>query len=107
MPTSIFSTGALKLLSFGKFFVRKQQALDPKTIKRSSQCSFSVTQCASIPPIDKKQFQTLCLNRPLRVRHIVDAGQQRYDAGRMVISGRMADVCAELERLAAGEAAMS
>ena len=35
-------------------------------------------------------------SRPLRV---VDKGQ-----GRMVISGRMADVCAELERLAAQEA---
>lgn len=34
--------------------------------------------------------------RPLRV---VDKGQ-----GRMVICGRMADVCAELERLAAQEA---
>jgi hypothetical protein len=30
--------------------------------------------------------------------------QQRGDAGRMVISGRMADVCAELERMAQCEA---
>ena len=44
---------------------------------------------------------------PLRVRHIVEAGQQHCSDGRLIISGRMADVCAELDRLAACEAAMS
>ena len=43
--------------------------------------------------------------RPLRVVRVVDAGQSRSSVGRMVISGRMADVCAELDRLAAHEAA--
>ncbi|MBU3738638.1 MAG: hypothetical protein FGM55_06755 [Rhodoferax sp.] len=37
---------------------------------------------------------------PLRVRRIVEADQSAHQAGRMVISGRMADVCAELDRLA-------
>jgi hypothetical protein len=37
---------------------------------------------------------------PLRVLRVVD-GTPRQCAGRMVISGRMADVCAELDRLAA------
>jgi hypothetical protein len=41
--------------------------------------------------------------RPLRVLRVVDAGHASTTAGRMVISGRMADVCAELERLAAME----
>ncbi len=45
--------------------------------------------------------------RPLRVLRVVDAGQPAGDAGRMVISGRIADVCAELERLAAAEDAAS
>lgn len=44
-------------------------------------------------------------NRPLRVLRVVDAGHASSTAGRMVISGRMADVCAELDRLAALEAA--
>jgi hypothetical protein len=43
----------------------------------------------------------------LRVLRVMEPGQQRTSVGRMVISGRMADVCAELDRLAAGEAAMS
>ena len=38
--------------------------------------------------------------RPLRVLRVLDAGSPRHIAGRMVISGRMADVCAELDRLA-------
>lgn len=37
--------------------------------------------------------------RPVRVLH----PQSRSEAGRMVIAGRMADVCAELERMAACE----
>ncbi|RZJ23232.1 MAG: hypothetical protein EOO54_10960 [Haliea sp.] len=43
--------------------------------------------------------------RPLRVLRVVDAAHAPANAGRMVISGRMADVCAELDRLAALEAA--
>ena len=39
----------------------------------------------------------------LKVLHVVDQGMPS-SVGRMVISGRMADVCAELDRLAAREA---
>ncbi len=46
------------------------------------------------------------LHRPLRVVRILEAGQPRSHVGRMVISGCMADVCAELDRLAACEAAL-
>ena len=42
-------------------------------------------------------------NRPLRVVRMLDAPASRSSSGRMVISGRMADVCAELDRLAALE----
>jgi hypothetical protein len=40
----------------------------------------------------------------LRIVRLVEQGQPRAHVGRMVISGRMADVCAELDRLAAAEA---
>jgi hypothetical protein len=43
-------------------------------------------------------------SKPLRVVRVVEASAPRAVAGRMVISGRMADVCAELDRLAALEA---
>ena len=42
----------------------------------------------------------------LRIERIVESGQRANQAGRMVISGRMADVCAELDRLVAREAAL-
>lgn len=45
------------------------------------------------------------VQRPLRVVRVMEAGQPRSQVGRMVISGRMADVCAELDRLAAFETA--
>ncbi len=41
--------------------------------------------------------------RPLRVVRVLDGVQGSRAFGRMVISGRMADVCAELDRLAAIE----
>ncbi len=43
---------------------------------------------------------------PLRVVRVLEAGQSSAHGGRMVISGRMADVCAELERMAAREAGL-
>jgi hypothetical protein len=49
--------------------------------------------CASRQPV----------RRPLRVVRVVDGCHAPASAGRMVISGRMADVCAELDRLAALE----
>jgi hypothetical protein len=41
---------------------------------------------------------------PLRVVRVLEPTAPRSTAGRMVISGRLADVCAELDRLAALEA---
>ncbi|HEY8359853.1 MAG TPA: hypothetical protein VIL30_20550 [Ramlibacter sp.] len=41
---------------------------------------------------------------PLRVVRVLDPSASRAVAGRMVISGRLADVCAELDRMAAQEA---
>lgn len=43
---------------------------------------------------------------PLRVVRTIDSGMPVGSTGRMMISGRMADVCAELDRLAAMEARM-
>lgn len=44
--------------------------------------------------------------RPLRVLQVREKDQSRHSVGRMVISGSMADVCAELDRLVAREAAL-
>lgn len=43
--------------------------------------------------------------RPLRIVRVLEANHSPANVGRMFMSGRMADVCAELDRLAAREAA--
>ena len=67
------------------------------------------TICAASPLTLRPALPSIqpCLQarRPLRVVRVVESGQPRAHVGRMVISGRMADVCAELDRLAAREAA--
>ncbi|MDD5028056.1 MAG: hypothetical protein PHH58_00935 [Rhodoferax sp.] len=50
------------------------------------------------------EIQTM---RPLRVLQVVEAGQNPGYGTRLRISGRMADVCAELDRLAAREALLN
>lgn len=42
----------------------------------------------------------LSLRRSLRVTRVFEDTRQPGQAGRMAISGRLADVCAELDRLA-------
>jgi hypothetical protein len=60
----------------------------------------------STPCAQPSQGKTQVTARPtsLRVVHVQESGQTAAGAGRMVISGRMADVCAELDRLVAMEA---
>jgi hypothetical protein len=60
---------------------------------------------ATLAPVATPACRAPAVRRPLRVVRVVEAGQPRSQVGRMVISGRMADVCAELDRLAACEAA--
>jgi len=55
----------------------------------------------------RSESHKFALRRPLRVVRVLEVGQPRSTVGRMVISGCMADVCAELDRLAAREAALS
>jgi hypothetical protein len=63
------------------------------------------TQLATPAAADaSRRVSRACTSRPLRVVRVLEASASP-SAGRMVISGRMADVCAELERLAALEAA--
>ena len=64
--------------------------------------SAAVRASSSWPAAATSRRQTP--RRPLRVVRVLDASNARAGAGRMFMSGRMADVCAELDRLAALEA---
>jgi len=63
----------------------------------------------TLPACQRRQSRSdvtpsrLVQRRPLRVVRVIEAGQAPAQVGRMVISGRLADVCAELDRLAACE----
>jgi hypothetical protein len=84
----------------------------PEPVKPSATTSASPFQSKVVPlrPSTKGALplptatQAPLAQRTLRVLRVVD-GQGRASGGRMVISGRMADVCAELDRLAGKEAA--
>jgi hypothetical protein len=51
--------------------------------------------------------KTTIMAPALRVLRVAESGPRSDCAGRMVISGRMADVCAELDRMVALEAAQT
>ncbi len=53
---------------------------------------------------EAKRCPTTQKAKPLRVLRYVEGDLPRASVGRMVMSGSMADVCAELDRLAAQEA---
>ena len=59
-----------------------------------------------LPSYDSKQAMRSSAQRPLRIVRILEADHAPANVGRMVISGRMSDVCAELDRLAAKESAL-
>ena len=69
---------------------------------------FSPPPAANAPPAARQPVQrrvaAVAPAKPLRVVRVLEPSAPRAVAGRMVISGRMADVCAELDRLAALEA---
>ena len=76
------------------------------TSKHETQ-EFAITSIASGALMTRATGQIVKEQKPLRVLRVVETGQAQTSVGRMVISGRMADVCAELDRLAASEAALS
>lgn len=66
-----------------------------------------VRPSGSRPAILPRPVSPVCTPRPaaLRVVRVCDTHSPSGEMGRLVISGRMADVCAELDRLVAREAA--
>jgi hypothetical protein len=75
----------------------KQPMVAPATLA-------SVWPLQSAPALTGRVSST---HRPLRVVRVLEVVQGQRANGRMVISGSMVDVCAELDRLAAQEALCS
>ena len=82
-----------------------RQALCGDAAQRNDRPPVATQDC---PPPRTGTGSSLAAHRKpqLRVVRTIEAGIPAGRTGRMVISGRMSDVCAELERLAAVEAAI-
>jgi hypothetical protein len=87
--------------------VSNEQALHKLTSPAQSSQPFASKSIARSVAMTGATAHNRTLLKPLRVVRVVEAGQSRSSVGRIVISGRMSDVCAELDRLAACEAALS
>ena len=77
----------------------------PRGAYRADAPFLGVTKPIRTGPTAPK-YPKVASRQTLRIERIVETGQRANQAGRMVISGRMADVCAELDRLVAREAAL-
>jgi hypothetical protein len=76
-----------------------KHALNVQTPIKTVPASYTPSATPAASPRENKVM-------PLRVLRVVEKGQPRSCTGRLVISGRMADVCAELDRLVAREATL-
>jgi hypothetical protein len=109
----------IALVAQQRFFetIRKQFQLMPAfgkhTANRTLRTAVSIQNApdfiaaSAIPARPTSHFINKSTDKPLRILRVVESGQSSASVGRMVISGRMADVCAELDRLAAREAALT
>lgn len=94
----------IALLGFADLFMPLQSLASrwlPERRRRSSSLRYVAVRPACAPRAALKPAAAQA--RPLRVLRMVDADAPKPMGGRMVISGRLADVCAELDRLAALE----
>ncbi|MFM2111589.1 MAG: hypothetical protein RLZZ271_249 [Pseudomonadota bacterium] len=84
------------------FIVRKLGfAAQPMAVKAANVHTLPVR---SVVPATQAEKPKRHFNGPVRTVRVVrvnEPGMASHSAGRMVMSGRMADVCAELDRLAA------
>ncbi len=90
------------LFNEGVTLVARRLGLQPHTVSPHS------PMLAPVAPVESMQLpqphhRSAGGGRPLRVVRVVESARGGRSSGRMVISGRMADVCAELDRLAACE----
>ncbi len=81
-------------------FLGSSMNLDNPFEKAQPSHKVSISGASPSASLGPRQAQ----QRALRVLRVSEQGETASCAGRMVISGRMADVCAELDRLVALEA---
>ncbi len=110
--TSMLSLLAAPVQSLAAWFVPVQSDLRPcRAAPRPQQMALPFTSDAALPgalaaagTTNAKAYTGPSFRSQLRVVREFDSAVGPSCAGRMVISGRMADVCAELERMSQPDA---
>ncbi|MBH1965504.1 MAG: hypothetical protein I8H77_14275 [Comamonadaceae bacterium] len=84
---------------------RKRVALRliESSVESTTSGSPTPPQQPTLQPIPQPQPSPYQAQQPLRVMRLVEAGQVPGTTGRLRLSGRLADVCAELDRMVAAE----
>ncbi len=96
---------AIALFTFNGLFAPLQAVLRAFAPRHAPQQTLEAASGLQRPRAMPVAPAAVPRSRPLRVVRVFEGPQPRAAAGRMVISGRLADVCAELDRMAAVEAA--
>ncbi len=91
----------MRLLGFGTGTRRSHRAASPSTCPATQFAIKTISPHANRTGAKATIHSKSGGGTALRVVRVMEAGQSPAQVGRMVISGRMADVCAELDRLAA------
>ena len=116
MPSTLFASVTL-LAAVHAFFRRLPDFPTPGSRRHRMRVARPARPAAAMPADTHQPAGHVALSRakPMRPQHrhpvvrvlrAMEDGQPAAHAGRMVISGRMADVCAELDRMVAREAAL-
>ena len=93
---------------FQGFSTLQRKAMAPQPASRPHPVrALRMVHPSERPTISARPVTSIVTPRPatLRVVRVCDSHNATGEMGRLVISGRMADVCAELDRLVAREAA--
>ena len=110
LPMLASQTVSATLYRLADWFKPDQERLAPhskSTTKASCATPFPQVLASGASVVPLRTQRAPSARRPLRVVRVVDADPRRTSTGRMVISGCMADVCAELDRMIQKEGAMA
>lgn len=103
------SLWALPVQALGPWMSRVRHLINQATQGNSDARGHALTSEAraasneavfAMPEVSVRPSHAVCKAAPLRIVRESDSALGAECAGRMVISGRMADVCAELDRMA-------
>ncbi len=107
-----FILGLQRLMGDAVVFASSPSAQTPRTVGLQRPATAHRMPAKQDAASSSALHGSACVGRsprapmPLRALRVLEKDQPRSGTGRMVISGRMADVCAELDRLAAREASL-